>query len=100
MDERLLEPTAAADNQSQAEKIRHQPTVDLKMKLGLLNKVIKEAQAKGDVRWKNVVPQARRIKEELDRRRKEDRHQRGEAEPEPVRVGMRAARLKARRLGM
>lgn len=69
---------------------------DLKARLMVLNKIIKEAQRAGDPRWKEAARQQRVINEVLVRKIKEARRQAGEPEPEPVRVGMQPARLKGR----
>ena len=69
---------------------------ELKIRLGLLNKIIREAQKVGDDRWKEPARQQRAVNEVLIRKIKEARHQAGEPEPEPIRVGMQSARLKGR----
>ena len=69
---------------------------DLKIRLGLLNKIIREAQAKKDPRWKEAARQQRVVNETLVKKIKEARHQRGEPEPEPVRIGMKSARMRGR----
>ena len=69
---------------------------DLKMRLGLLNKIIREAQADGDPRWEEPARQQRAVNKALVKKIKEARRQAGEPEPEPVRVGMQSARMKGR----
>lgn len=69
---------------------------DLKMRLGLLNKIIREAQAKGDTRWKEAARQQRVVNKALVKKIKQGRRECGESEPEPVRVGMKSARMKGR----
>lgn len=73
---------------------------DLKVRLGLLTKIIREAQKAGDPRWKEAVRQQRVVNEVLVRKLKEVRHQAGESEPEPVIVRMQPARLKIKRLSV
>lgn len=69
---------------------------DLKVRLMVLSKIIREAQASGDDRWKEAARQQRIVNKVLVRKIKEARHQAGQAEPEPVRVGMQAALMKGR----
>lgn len=69
---------------------------ELKIRLGLLNKIIREAQAAGDERWKEPARQQRLVNEALVKKIKDTRRQAGELEPEPVKVGMRPARMKGR----
>lgn len=69
---------------------------DLKMRLGLLNRIIREAQAKGDPRWKEAARQQRVVNKALVRKIKENRRRNGEPEPSAVRVGMKSARMKGR----
>lgn len=69
---------------------------DLKMRLGLLNRIIREAQAKGDPRWKEAARQQRVVNGALVKKIKQERRERDEPEPEPVRVGMQSARMKGR----
>lgn len=71
---------------------------DLKFRLAALTKIIKEAQADGDDRWEEAARQQRVVNEVLVRKIKEDRKRAGEAEPEPVKVGLRAARMKVRQI--
>ena len=73
---------------------------ELKMRLGLLSKIIREAQKAGDERWIEPARQQRVVNEILVRKIREARRQAGELEPEPVRVGMQSARLKAKRLSL
>jgi len=78
------------------EDLGHLSIGDIRLRLGMANKIIKEAQTKGDDRWKKVVPQVRRLNEALVKKLKEERKKRGEAEPEPVTVGMKALDLTGR----
>ena len=78
------------------ENLDHLTIGDLKLRLGLANKIIKEAQAEGDKRWEKVVPQVRRLNAALAKKLKEQRKERGELEPEPVTVGMKALDLTGR----
>lgn len=71
---------------------------ELKFRLGLLSKIIREAQKVGDDRWEEPARQQRVVNEALVKKIKDARCQAGELEPEPVKVGMQAARLKAKRL--
>lgn len=97
------------DNQEQREKIAMEniekadelalgakSVADLKMRLGLLNKIIREAQAKKDPRWREAARQQRVVNKALVKKIKEARHQRGEPEPEPVRIGMKSVRMRGR----
>jgi hypothetical protein len=72
--------------------------VDLRVRMGVLTMIIREAQADGDPRWIEAARQQRMVNEALVRKTKEARHARGEPEPDPVVVGMGPARLVARRL--
>jgi len=69
---------------------------DLRVRLGLLTKIIHDAQKEGDERWKKLVSQQRTINEVLVKKIKEARQRAGELEPESVRVGMKSARMKGR----
>jgi len=66
---------------------------DLRFRLGLLNTIIREAQEAEDGRWKEAARQHRVISKVLVEKIKEARRQRGEPEPEPVKVGMQPVRL-------
>lgn len=70
--------------------------VDLRVRLALVTRVIKEAQADGDKRWKNVVPQQRRINAALVAKIKTARRGRGEPDIEPTVVGMKPLALATR----
>ena len=66
---------------------------DLRIRLMLLDKVIREAQAAKDPRWKEAARQQRAINEVLVRKIKDARREAGQPEPEPVRIGMQPLRL-------
>jgi hypothetical protein len=68
---------------------------ELRFRLGIVSKVIREAQRDGDSRWENVVPQQRKINAVLVRKIKRQ-HRANGTEPEPVRVGMQPARVVAK----
>ncbi len=74
--------------------------VDLRARLAIVTRVIREAQADGDERWRNVVPQQRRINAVLTAKLKERRQEHGETEPPSITVGMKPGRLKATRLSV
>lgn len=80
------------------QKLRMKSIGNLRARLYVLTRIIKEAQAKGDERWRKLVPQQRAINEVLVEKIKEQRRIRGEPEPETVKIGMKAASLKARRV--
>ena len=69
---------------------------DLKVRLMILTKIIREAQEAGDARWKEAARQQRVVNEVLVRKIKESRRLAGEPEPESVRVRMRSVRMKGR----
>lgn len=71
--------------------------VELKLRLSLATKIIREAQRDGDGRWENVVPQQRRLNKVLVRKLKERRLAKGKPEPPPIVVGVKAAKMVARR---
>ena len=75
--------------------------MNLKMRLAVVTRVIKDAQACGDPRWENVVPQQRRLNAALVKKIKEARRGRGEPDVAPVIVRMRPLSLsvKAETLG-
>ena len=79
-------------------KLNEKSIADLRMRLMLLDKVIREAQAAGDSRWKEAARQQRTINEVLVGKIKEARRRAGIPEPEPINIGMQSARLKAKRL--
>ena len=79
-------------------KLDEKSIADLRMRLMLLDKVIREAQAAGDPRWKEAARQQRAINGVLVRKIKDARRKAGQPEPEPVNIGMQSARLKAKRL--
>jgi len=78
------------------------PTLDsksiseLKIRLGILDTIIREARADGDSRWKEPARQQRVINETLVRKIRERRHQKGEDEPVHVVVGVNPARMVAK----
>ena len=69
---------------------------DLRTRLALVTRVIREAQADGDERWRNVVPQQRRINAALVAKIRTTRLGRGEPDAEPVVVGMKPLALATR----
>lgn len=77
-------------------KLELKSIADLKVRLMLLNKIIREAQAKGDPRWEEPARQQRVVNKVLVKKIKEARRLAGQPEPEPVRVGMKSARMKGR----
>ena len=74
--------------------------VDLRLRMAVLTKIIKEAQADGDERWTEAARQQRNVNEALVRKIKEVRHAKGEPEPEPVVVSMNPARLVAKKVSV
>jgi len=82
-----MEPSSTLDNKL---------ITDLKIRLALLDKVIREAQAARDPRWEEAARQQRVINKVLVKKIKEARRQAGIPEPEPVNIGMRAAKIRGR----
>jgi len=72
--------------------------VQLRVKAAILSQVIREAQKRGDVRWKSLIPKQRKINELLVAEIKAQRKARGEPEPPPVVVGIQTIDMHARRL--
>lgn len=75
--------------------IESTPTGQLVASLGILNMTIREAQRDKDERWRNLIPQVRRINEELSKRSKASG-----VEPPPTVVSLRPAKMKARKLSL
>jgi hypothetical protein len=71
---------------------------DLENRKGLLDRIIRDAQREG-VDWSEAARQQRIINEAIAEKTREERRARGEADPPPVMVGVRAARagVRARR---
>lgn len=65
-------------------------TPELKMRLGVVTSVLREAQADKDPRWKNLIPQQSRLNAALVARLK------GEREIAPTVINMQAASLAAK----
>jgi hypothetical protein len=65
------------------------------MRLGILKKVIREAQAEGDSRWETLLDDEATLRRALLVKVRAERRARGEPEPEPVVVRLDALRLDA-----
>ena len=70
--------------------------LELRTRLVVVTKVIREAQADGDDRWRNVIPQQRRLNRALVAKIREVRRRRGEPDRAPVVVRMRPLSLATR----
>jgi hypothetical protein len=74
------------------------PLSQLTFRAKVLSDIIRQAQRDGDKRWKDLVPQQRRLNEAIARKESEERAARGEPEPEPVHVSLGTAKVTARRI--
>lgn len=70
----------------------HLSTVEIRLRLNLVTSVLLEARAKGDVRWKNLIPQQRKLNAVLVARIKIERG----TEIAPTVVNMQSACLIAK----
>ena len=73
---------------------------ELKIRLAVVTKVIRGAQAEGNGRWENVIAQQRRLNEALVKKIKALRRKRGEPEPNSVTIGIKPVRVASKRIGM
>lgn len=80
------------------ENLRKLSLGEIRVRLAVVTKVIREAQSEKDPRWKNVVPQQRRLNQVLVEKIREARQIKGEPEPEPVTVGVKVLRMTTKRI--
>jgi hypothetical protein len=83
-----------------SEALMQKSIVDLRARLVVLTQIIREAQRDGDERWRDVVPQQRRVNAALVAKLKQRRIDRDEPEPTPVVVGMKPAKIAAVRVSV
>lgn len=76
------------------------PTGEIQMRLNIVTSVLLEAQRNGDARWKNLIPQQRKLNGALVARKKRARVMRGEPEITPTVVGMQPVKLTAKSKGL
>jgi hypothetical protein len=72
------------------------PISQLRARLMVLTKVIKQAQSEKDPRWEEAARQQRAVNVVLVKKIKEARARAGRAEPRPITIGMQAACMKSR----
>jgi len=77
-------------------KLKDRSIADLRVRLMVLIKIIREAQKAGDERWKEPARQQRIINKVLVTKIKEARQQAGESEPKHVKIGMQPLHLFSR----
>ncbi len=75
------------------------PIGELRMRLSIVTKVLIEARDKRDKRWKNLIPQQRRLNDALVKKIKEERRAHGKAEIEPTVINMQSVKLTTRAAG-
>jgi len=75
-----------------------------KIRLNICNAAIDKARRDGDEKtnpegWERLVDQQRQLNKRYTEAVRRERQARGEAEPEPIVIGMKAAKLKGRASG-
>lgn len=93
--EKMLKDMTPEEMEESLEKLS---ITELRIRLDLATKIIKEAQAKQDERWRKVVPQQRAINKVLVKKIKDRRNAVGDPDPEPVKIGMKPVILTAKRV--
>lgn len=94
MTEETAKQTGEDEPKLRPKKLQGMSAGQIRIRLALVQRVMQEAKEKGDERWKNLVAQEQELTAALE---KSDREA---GKPAPTVIGMKPAKLDARRPGI